>query len=120
MFIAEDNRANRAKHVSIYKYISGLKSFTFIRFIQLSLTVNIYILIALFLIMVGTWDCVCCGKRISSNDKRPVTMNSLRLFISARLFPSSVPDDCLICTTCLWMYKKMDKRVFFERNITKN
>jgi hypothetical protein len=120
MFIAEDNRANRGKHVSIYKYISGLKSFTFIRFIQLSLTVNIYILFALFLIMVGTWDCVCCGKRISSNDKRPVTMNSLRLFISARLFPSSVPDDCLICTTCLWMYKKMDKRVFFERNITKN
>jgi hypothetical protein len=111
---------HRAKHVSIYEYISGLKSFTFTRFIELSLTVNIYILIALFVIMVGTWDCVCYRKRISSNDNRPVTINSLRLFISARFFPSSVTDDCLICTTCRWMYKKMDKRFFFERNITKN
>jgi hypothetical protein len=117
MFMAE---YNRAKHVSIYKYISGLKSFTFTRFIELSLTVNIYIPIALFAIMVATCDCVCYRKRISSNDKRPVTMNSLRLFISARFFPSSVADDSLICTTCRWIYKKMDKRVFFETNITKN
>jgi hypothetical protein len=80
MFMAE---YNRAKHVSIYKYISGLKSFTFTRFIELSLTVNIYILIALLAIIVATCDCVCYRKWISSNDKRPVTMNSLRLFISA-------------------------------------
>jgi len=117
MLMAEDNRA---KHVSIYKYISGLRSFTFTRFIELSLTVNSYILIALFVIMVGTWDCVCYRKRISSSEKRPVTMNSLRLFITARFFPSSVTDYCLICTTSLWMYKKMDKTVFFKRNITKN
>jgi len=114
--MAEDNRA---KHVSIYKYISGLKSFTFTRFIELSLTVNSYILIALFVIMVGTWDCVCYRKRISSNDKRPVTMNSLRLFISARFFPSSVTDDCLICTTCRWMYKKWITESFLKEILLK-
>ncbi len=60
----------------LYEYISGLKSFTYTRFIQLPLTVNIYILIALFVIMVGTSDFVCCEKRISTNDRQPVNMNS--------------------------------------------
>jgi len=51
-------------------------------------------------------DCVCCGKRLSGSGKRPVIMNSLRIFISARLFPSRLPDDGFICETCRWMYKK--------------
>jgi len=60
----------------VYRNISGLKSFTYTRFIQLPLTVNIYILIALFVIMVGTRDFVSCKKRISTTDRQPVNMNS--------------------------------------------
>jgi hypothetical protein len=81
--------------------------------------VNIYILIALFVIMVGTRGFVCCGKRSSTDDEQPVNMNSLRLFISAHLFPSSVPDDCVICTTCLWMHEKINNRVFFKEILLK-
>jgi hypothetical protein len=51
-------------------------------------------------------DCICCGKRLSANGKRPLIINSLRIFVSARLFPSRVPDDCFICKTCRWMYSK--------------
>ena len=45
-------------------------------------------------------ECVCCGKRLGGNGKRPVIINSLRIFISARLFPSRLPDDGFICNTC--------------------
>ena len=55
--------------------------------------------------MVSERDCICCGKRLGKNGKRRVTISSLRIFVSARVFPSPVPDDCCICETCRWMYK---------------
>ena len=51
-------------------------------------------------------NCTCCGKRISGDSKRHVTIRSLRIFVSVRLFPSGIPDDCFICDACRWMYKK--------------
>ena len=51
-------------------------------------------------------DCIHCGKRISGDSKRHVTIRSLRIFVSARLFPSGIPHDCFICDACRWMYKR--------------
>ena len=50
--------------------------------------------------------CVCCGKKRSRGNKRPVIMKALLIFVSARLFPSNVPDNSFICNTCRWMYNK--------------
>ena len=33
-------------------------------------------------------------------------MKALLVFVSARLFPSSVPDNSFICNTRRWMYNK--------------
>ena len=33
-------------------------------------------------------------------------MKVLLVFVSARLFPSSVPGNSFICNTCRWMYNK--------------
>jgi hypothetical protein len=51
-------------------------------------------------------NCVCCGKRFTGNGKRSVTTNFLRIFISARLYPSRLPDECFICDKCRWLYRQ--------------
>jgi hypothetical protein len=51
-------------------------------------------------------NCICCGKRLTGNGKRTVTMNSLRIFISARLYPAELPNEGFICDKCRWIYKK--------------
>ena len=56
--------------------------------------------------MVGKRDCICCGKRLGKNGKRRVTLSLLQIFVSARLFPLPIPDDCFVCEICRWMYKK--------------
>ena len=56
--------------------------------------------------MVGKRDCICCGKRPGKNGKRRVTLSLLHIFVSARLFPLPIPDDCFVCEICRWMYKK--------------
>ena len=46
-----------------------------------------------------------CGKQLSIHGKRPLTISSfvLRIFVSAHMFPSPVPDDYRILETCHWI-----------------
>jgi len=53
-----------------------------------------------------TRDCICCRKRLKITTKRPVNINSLRIFISARSYPDPMPDGGYICDQCRWLYKK--------------
>ena len=56
--------------------------------------------------MVGKRDCMCCGKRLGKNGKCRVRLSLLHIFVSARLFPLPIHDDCFVCEICRWMYKK--------------
>ncbi|CAF4941970.1 unnamed protein product [Rotaria sp. Silwood1] len=40
-------------------------------------------------------NCDSCGKRLSGSGKRSITGTSMRIFISARVYPSRVPNDGL-------------------------
>ena len=40
--------------------------------------------------MDSNTTCVCCDKKLSRGNKRLVIMKALLIFVSARLFPSSV------------------------------
>jgi len=51
-------------------------------------------------------NCISCGKRLRGKGKRTVTLNSLRIFISARLYPSRLPNEGFICDKCRWLYKQ--------------
>ncbi|CAF3923990.1 unnamed protein product, partial [Rotaria sp. Silwood1] len=64
--------------------------------------------------MVGERDCICCGKRLGKNDKRPVINNRLWIFISARLFPSPIPVGCFICATCEILLKIDDPSKYID------
>jgi hypothetical protein len=69
--------------------------------------------------MVGKKNCVCCGKRLVGDGKRPVAVISLHLFVSARLFPSPIPDESFICTTCRFLYKKWMQEFEFGEILSK-
>ncbi|CAF3865441.1 unnamed protein product, partial [Rotaria sp. Silwood1] len=69
--------------------------------------------------MVGERDCICCGKRLGKNDKRPVINNRLWIFISARLFPSPIPVGCFICATCRWMFKNWSAEPYVKEILLK-
>ncbi|CAF3184663.1 unnamed protein product [Rotaria sp. Silwood2] len=51
-------------------------------------------------------NCVSCGKRLTGSGKRPITVTSMRIFISARVYPSRLPNDGLVCDKCRWSYKQ--------------
>ena len=51
-------------------------------------------------------DCICCRQRLKITTKRPANINSLRIFISARLYFDPMPVEGYICDQCRWLYKK--------------
>ena len=69
--------------------------------------------------MVSKRDCICCAKRLGRNGKRRVNLSSLHIFVSDRLFPSPVPDDCCICETCRWMHKNWSAEAHIKEILLK-
>lgn len=51
-------------------------------------------------------SCLCCGGRLTANNRRPVTGKSVRLFVVTRLFPLELPNNGYICNKCRSMYNK--------------
>ena len=50
--------------------------------------------------------CICCGNRVTANERRPIADRRIRLFVATRLFPAYLPTDGYICNKCRSMYKK--------------
>ena len=68
--------------------------------------------------MVGKRDCICCGKRLGKNGKCRVRLSLLHIFVSARLFPLPIHDDCFVCEMSLDV-QKVVSRTSCKRNIIK-
>ena len=51
-------------------------------------------------------SCVCCGNRLTANNRCPVTDKGIRCFVGTRLFPSHLPNNGHICSKYRSMYDK--------------
>ncbi|CAF3181256.1 unnamed protein product [Rotaria socialis] len=50
--------------------------------------------------------CACCGDRLTASCRRSLKGKCIRLFVAARLFPTSLPTDGYICTKCRFMFNQ--------------
>ena len=53
-----------------------------------------------------SYGCACCDDRLNVVNRRPLNGICIRLFVAARVFPTSLEYDSYICTKCRSMYNK--------------
>ncbi|CAF3440823.1 unnamed protein product [Rotaria socialis] len=50
--------------------------------------------------------CTCCGDRLTASCRRSLKEKCIRLFVAARLYPTSLPTDGYICTKRRFMFSQ--------------